>query len=178
MISIFNKYYYNEVVMKNMNKIALLSGVLLLSLMGCSGASGCYCLETSDTLTYYEGKCFQASYRDIVSTAYIINAPTNPEADPAEYKYDIEWNKSLNTSNFTFTGGLKQKRIIEVFWIDKQVLKVTFDGRISDTEATTGYLRANSYSFKALSHRANVTYIYATFAIGDTACLVDKPVQE
>ena len=178
MISIFIKYYYNEGAMKNLRKIALLSGVVLLTLAGCTDELAVHCLETSDTFEYAEGKCFQSSRSDIVETLFLMNLPTNPEADPEAYTYDIEWNKSINTDNFSFTDGLKEKRIIEVFRWSDTILKINFHGRVTDKEATFGYLKVNPSAFKVKSERVKQAYLYAYVAIGDTTALVDKPADK
>ena len=163
--------------MKNIKKIAVFSSIFLFSLTSCASEPKSYCLETSDTFDYYEGKCFQANRNDVVDTVFVMNMPTNPEADPEEYKYDIRWNDSINTEWFSFAGGLKGKRIIEVFKWSDTVLKINFDGRAADKEATSGYVRISPSAYKAYTKEVKNTYLYAYVAIGDSSALVDKPVE-
>lgn len=164
--------------MKNLRKIAILSTVFLFSLVGCSFETKAYCLETSDTFEYYEGKCFQANRNDVVDTVFVMNMPSNPEADPEDYKYDVRWNDVVNTKHFSFTGGLEGKRIIEVFKWSDTVLKINFDGRSADKEATSGYIRISSYAYKSLSKETKGATLYAYVQIGETSGLADKPAQE
>ena len=163
--------------MRNCYKIAILSSVFLFSLTGCQGEDikEARFLETSDTFEYYEGKCYQASRNDIVETAFIFNLPLNPEDDPSEYKYDLTWNKVVNTDHFTFTGGLEGKRVIEVFRWSDSIIKINYDGRSVDKEATSGYIKISPSAFKAHTKRAQSTYLYAYVAVGDEVGLVDKP---
>ena len=161
--------------MKKWYKIVALSTVFAFSLTGCQTETKSYCLETSDTYEYFEGKCYQSNRSDVVETVFVINLPTNPEADPSEYKYDLIWNKSINTDNFTFTSGLTGKRIIEVFRWSDTILKINFDGRAQDQEATYGYLRVSPSAFKATSKRAKGACLYAYVSIGKASSLVEKP---
>ena len=177
MISIFSKYYYNEDAMKKIKKIAALSTVFILSLVGCNNEVKAYCLETSDTFEYYEGKCFQASRNDVVDTIFIMNLPNNPEAEPEQYKYDLEWNKIVNTSHFTFTGGLQGKTIIEAFRVDDVTIKINFDGK-SQNDEPFGYVRVSPSAFKSKSKASQGAYLYAYVAMGETSGLADKPAQE
>ena len=107
-----------------------------------------------------------------------MNLPNNPEADPEEYTYDLTWNNSIHTENFSFTGGLQGKRIIEVFRWSDTVLKINFDGRSTDQEATSGYVRISPSVFKTNKKELKGAYLYAYVAIGDKADLVNKPTKE
>ena len=177
MISIFSKYYYNEDTMRKVQKIAALSTIFLLALAGCTGETKAYCLETSDTFEYYEGKCFQANKNDVVDTIFIMNLPNNPEAEPEQYKYDLKWNATINTDHFTFTGGLKGKKIIEAFRVDDVTIKINFDGK-SQSDETFGYVRVNPLAFESTSKATKDAYLYAYVAVGETSGLVDKPAEE
>ena len=137
--------------MKSLVKIALLSGVMALSLTACSTERKCYCLETSDSTTFVDGKCFQVDgTRDIVETIFI----TNPNGA------DVEFNTIINESHITFTDGLKGKRVQNAMRLNTYSIKVSIFG--------------NS-NFKALSERAREAYLYAYVAIGDSTGLADKP---
>ena len=164
--------------MKRNYKIATLGSVLLLALTGCQTELKAYCLETSDTFEYYEGRCYQACANDIVETVFVHNLPINPEADPEQYKYDLTWNTTINTDHFTFAGGLVGKRVIEVFRWSDTVLKINFDGHVVDQEAQFGYIKISPSAFKAHTSRVRGAYLYAYCAIGPTVDLVKKPSQE
>ena len=164
--------------MKIIKKLVILPSIFLLSLTGCSNELKAYCLETSDTFEYYEGKCFQANKNDVVDTVFVMNNPTNPEADPEEYTYDLRWNNSVNTKWFSLTGGLEGKRIIEVFRWSDTVLKINFDGRSADQEATSGYVRISPSAFKAVNKKISGAYLYAFVTIGESSGLANKPAQE
>ena len=152
--------------MKSLVKIALLSGVMALSLTACGNERKCYCLETSDTPTYVEGKCFQIDgTKDIVETIFI----TNPNGE------DIEFNNIIDESHITFTDGLKGKRVQNAMRMNSYSIKVSVFGKIDDPEATFGYIRIRYSNFKALSERAKEAYLYAYVAIGTSTGLADKP---
>ena len=152
--------------MKSLVKIALLSGVMALSLTACGNERKCYCLETSDTPTYVEGKCFQIDgTKDIVETIFI----TNPNGE------DIEFNNIIDESHITFTDGLKGKRVQNAMRMNSYSIKVSVFGKIDDPEATFGYIRIRYSNFKALSERTKEAYLYAYVAIGNSTGLADKP---
>ena len=163
--------------MRKIKKIAALSTVFLLALVGCNNEIKSYCLETSDTFEYYEGKCFQASKNDVVDTIFLMNLPNNPEAEPEQYKYDLIWNETVNTKHFTFTGGLKGKKIIEAFRVDDVTIKINFDGKV-ETDEPSGYVRVSPSAFKSKSKETQGAYLYAYVAMGETSGLADKPAQE
>ena len=153
--------------MKSLVKIALLSSVLAFSLSACGTERTCYCLETSDTTTYVEGKCFQVDgTRDIVETIFI----TNPNGA------DVEFNTIIDESNITFTDGLKGKRVQNAMRINTYSIKLSIFGKIEDPEATFGYIRIRYSNFKALSERAKNAYLYAYVAIGSSTGMADKPI--
>ena len=152
--------------MKSLVKIALLSGVMALSLTACSTERKCYCLETSDSTTFVDGKCFQVDgTRDIVETIFI----TNPNG------VDVEFNTIINESHITFTDGLKGKRVQNAMRLNTYSIKVSIFGKIDDPEATFGYIKIRYSNFKALSERVKEAYLYAYVAIGDSTGLADKP---
>ena len=152
--------------MKSLVKIALLSSVLAFSLTACGVEKRCYCLETSDTTTYVEGKCFQVDgTRDIVETIFI----TNPNGE------DIEFNTIVDESQISFTDGLKGKRVQNAMRMNSYSIKVSIYGKIEDPEATFGYIRIRYTNFKALSERAKESYLYAYVAIGNATGMADKP---
>ena len=152
--------------MKSLVKIALLSSVIALSITACGKERSCYCLETSDTTTYVEGKCFQIDgTKDIVETIFI----TNPNGE------DLEFNNIIDESQITFTDGLQGKRVQNAMRMSYCSIKVSIYGKIQNPEATFGYIRIRYSNFKALSERAKEAYVYAYVAIGDSTGMVDKP---
>ncbi len=152
--------------MKSLVKIVLLSSVMALSITACGNEKKCYCLETSDTTTFVEGKCFQIDgTRDIVETIFI----TNPNGE------DLEFNNIIDESHITFTDGLKGKRVQNAMRMNSYSIKVSIFGKIDNPEATFGYIRIRYSNFKALSERAKEAYLYAYVAIGDSTGLADKP---
>ena len=153
--------------MKSLVKIALLSGVMALSLTACSTERKCYCLETSDSTTFVDGKCFQVDgTRDIVETIFI----TNPNGA------DVEFNTIINESHITFTDGLKGKVFDSITIVgDGHTLKFEMHGLLRDQEATHGYIRISPQAFKAHTDNSKEAYLYAYFAIGDRTADVDKP---
>ena len=152
--------------MKSLVKIALLSSVVVFSLTACGRERRCYCLETSDTSTYVEGKCFQIDgTKDIVETVFL----TNPNGE------DIEFNTIIDESQVTFTDGLKGKRVQNAMKMSSSCIKVSMYGKIDDPEATFGYIRIRYTNFTALSERAKEAYLYAYIAIGDSTGMTDKP---
>ena len=152
--------------MKSLVKIALLSSVIAFSLTACGKERKCYCLETSYTTTYVEGKCFQIDgTKDIVETIFI----TNPNGE------DIEFNNTIDESQITFTDGLQGKRVQNAMRMSYCSIKVSIYGKIEDPEATFGYIRIRYTNFKALSERAKEAYLYAYVAIGSATGMVDKP---
>ena len=152
--------------MKSLVKIALLTGVMAISLTACGNEKKCYCLETSDTTTFVDGKCFQVDgTKDIVETIFI----TNPNGE------DIEFNNIINESHITFTDGLKGKRVQNAMRMSSYSIKVSIFGKIDDPEATFGYIKIRYSNFKALSERAKEAYLYAYVAIGNSTGMVDKP---
>ena len=152
--------------MKSLVKIALLSSVIAFSLTACGNERRCYCLETSDTTTYVEGKCFQVDgTKDIVETIFI----TNPNGE------DIEFNNIINESHITFTDGLKGKRVQNAMRMSSNSIKVSIFGLLDNPEATFGYIKIRYTNFRALSERAKEAYLYAYVAIGNSTGMADKP---
>ena len=152
--------------MKCLNKAALLFASLGLLLTSCVQEPSCYCLETSDTVTYVEGKCFQSDgTKDIVETIFL----TNPNGE------DVEFNNIIDESQITFTDGLKGKRVQNAMMMSSSCIKVSIFGKIQDPNATFGYIRIRYTNFKALSERAKEAYLYAYVAIGDSTGMTDKP---
>ena len=152
--------------MKSLVKIALLSSVIALSLTACGRERRCYCLETSDSTTFVEGKCYQVDgTRDIVETIFI----SNPNGQ------DIEFNEYINETHVTFTDGLKGKLVQNAMRMSSSSIKLSIYGKIQDPEATFGYIKIRYTNFKALSERAREAYLYAYVAIGSSSGLADKP---
>ena len=152
--------------MKKLVKIALFTSVIAFSLSACGEEKRCYCLETSDTVTYVEGKCFQIDgTKDIVETIFL----TNPNGE------DVEFNNIIDESQITFTDGLKGKRVQNAMMMSSSCIKVSIFGKIQDPKATFGYIRIRYTNFKALSERAKEAYLYAYVAIGDSTSMIDKP---
>ena len=166
MICIFEKYTIIESDMKSLIKIALLSSVIALSLTACGNEKRCYCLETSDSSTYTEGKCCQINGAlDIVETIFIFNP------DGA----DLEFNNTINESHITFTDGLVGKRVHNAMKMSSSSIKVSIFGKIDNPDATFGYIKIRYTNYKALTERVREAYLYAYVAIGDSTGLVDKP---
>ena len=152
--------------MKSLVKIALLSSVIAFSLTACGNERRCYCLETSDTTTYVEGKCFQVDgTKDIVETIFI----TNPNGE------DIEFNNIINESHITFTDGLVGKRVQNAMRMSSNSIKVSIFGLLDNPDAAFGYIKIRYTNFKALSERAKEAYLYAYVAIGNSTGMADKP---
>lgn len=138
--------------------------------------NGVACLETSTTVDYEAGKCFQTTRKNVVETIYLIGIPNNPEADPSEYEYDFTWNYELQNSYFDFVGGLKGKKLISVLKITDYVLKLNINGMCEDLDATYGYIRAFRFAFTATSDKLYDKSMLAYIAIGETSSvMVDKP---
>ena len=133
------------------------------------------CLDTSDSLTYNEGMCYQASRLNVVESVFVINRPINPEDAPENYQYDITWDETIRIDNFSLVDGLAGKHIMTILRMNDHILKVTFDGASTDKNATYGYLRILPNAFKAHSERATDSVLYAYIAIGDAKGLAEKP---
>ena len=157
--------------MKSLNKIALLSNVVLLALSACSFERRVYCVETSDGLEIAQGKCYQASKQDVVDTIFIIN----PQDENGNY--DLVWNDSINTANYSFTDGLKGKKVIDLLKISDNTIKINIDGRVENQDATFGYIRITHNAFKAVSNSAIGASIYAYVALGEKSGMTDKPAE-
>ena len=161
--------------MKSMKIIALLSSVFVLSLTSCDLHKTCLCLETSTGEKYVEGMCCQVRRTDEIDTVYLINRPTNPEADPSEYIYDITWTAIVKNDSVTFTDGLKGKRIERVYRISDTVILVDMYANITNQEATFGYIKISPDAFDAHTERVKNAYLKAYVAIGDKNEMVSKP---
>ena len=156
-------------------KLFLLFASSALSLSSCSLEKRCECLETSDSLNYQAGLCYQANRSNVVESVFVINTPINPDDDPANYKYDITWSESVRLDNFSLVDGLAGKQIMTIMRLSDVVLKITFDGASSDKEATHGYIRILPNAFTAHSERATDSVLYAYVALGDSKGMVAKP---
>lgn len=161
--------------MKILKKSVLLLGAALLSLCSCSLEKRCECLETSDSLEYTSGMCYQASRINVVESVFLINNPVNPDDGPENYQYDITWSEIVVLDNFSCVEGLKGKHIMSILRLSSHVIKVTFDGAVSDKSATYGYIRILPNAFTGHTERAIDSVIYAYVAIGDSSGLVQKP---
>ena len=160
--------------MKTLKTTLLLLGIIGLSLTACDLDKEVNVLSTSDSITYVEGMCYQASRSNIVESVFLINAPINPDDDPANYKYDLIWNDVIRRDNFRFVEGLEGKSIMSLLKINDHTMKITFDGAVNDSNATFGYIRVSPSAFSALSERATDRNLYAYIALGETSSLVDK----
>ena len=162
--------------MKNFIKTAILFISIPLSLTACSDLKEhVYCVETSDSLDYKQGECYQVNRKDVIETVYLISVPTNPEADPEDYEYDFTWNQEQKNSYFVFTDGLVGKKMIGVLLIDEYTLKINFCGMSREPEATHGFIKIFHYAYKSYTKRMQDTLLYAYFAIGDTSGMAVKP---
>ena len=161
--------------MKSMKKIALLSSIFALSLTSCDFHKTSYCLETSTGEKYVQGMCCQIRRTEEIDTVYLINLPTNPEADPSEYIYDITWVSMVRNDSVTFVGGLKGKRVERVYRISDTVLLIDMYAKVNNQEATFGYIQISSEAFHAHTDRVKNAYLKAYVAIGDTCEMVSKP---
>ena len=161
--------------MKMVKKAFLLLATAGLILCSCNLEKRCECLETSDYLTYYEGRCYQASRSKVVESVYIMNRPINPDDSPENYQYDITWSEIVRVDNFSFVDGLSGKHVMSVLRISDVTLKVTFDGAPADAEATYGYMRILPSAFTGHTERAIDSVLYAYIALGDASGLVAKP---
>ena len=161
--------------MKSIKKIALLSSIFALSLTSCELQKTCLCLETSSTEKVSEGMCSQVRRSEEVDTVYLINTPTNPEADLSEYTYDITWSSVVSNDHVSFTNGLKGKRIHRVFRISDTVILVDMYGKTDDPEATFGYIKISPDAFEAHTNRAKNAFLKAYVSISDNPGMVEKP---
>ena len=163
--------------MKNVYKITLFLASIPLVLSACEGIEKkAYFLETSTTFEYIDGKCYQASFDDVLEVIYVINTPINPEADPSEYQFDITFSETINDNYLSLVGGLSGKRIDSVFIIDHNILKVNISNVCQNDKETYGYIKINPRAFVANSKRAEDTFLYAYVAIGESGgVLANKP---
>ena len=161
--------------MKLLKKSLFLLGILGLSLTSCISEKRCECLETSEGIEYNSSVCYHANYLDVVESFYVSNPPINPDAGEGNYQYDLEWDSIIRLDFFKFVDGLAGKHIITVFKISDTVIKVTFDGNLSNPDATFGYLRISPSAFKGLTERATDAFLYAYISIGPVSGNVAKP---
>ena len=163
--------------MKNIVKASLLLAAIPLALSACSDLGDrLVILETSNTIEYVQGKCFQLSYKQCVETLYIFSVPNNPEADPSEYTYDFTWKDEQKNSYFDFIDGLSGKSLISILKVSNYCLKLNVKGSCDDVTATYGYIKVFRYAYDSLSEKVKDIPIYAYVAIGEQASqMVDKP---
>ena len=163
--------------MKVLLKASLLLASIPLVLSSCTNLDNrIVYLETSNTVNYVEGKCFQATYKNVVETIYLMALPNNPEADPTEYTYDITWNMELKNSYFDFQDGLKGKSLISVLRLGDGLLKLNIAGMCESPNSKYGYIKVFRYAFTANTKKLQDTSIFAYVAIGEQSSLmVDKP---
>ena len=164
--------------MKKFIKTSLLLACIPFALAACEDfEKKSFCMETSTTIEYVEGKCYQASYKDILETIYVINLPINPEADPSEYQYDITFVSEVKNTYLTLTDGLEGKKIDSVFRLGDNIIKVNIQNVSQNEEATYGYIKISDRAFVAHTDRVKNANLYAYVAIGEKSnILVDKPV--
>ena len=161
--------------MKSLRKIALLSSVFILSLTSCDLVKKSYCLASSNDDKFHDGMCHQVSRSEIVESFYIINPPSNPEADPEDYIYDITWVELVKNTSIKLTGGLDGKRLDRVFRISDHVIRLDVYGKTNDQDATFGYVRISNSAFTAHTNETKNATLLAYVAIGDSSQLVNKP---
>ena len=162
--------------MNLVKKAFLLIGTTLFTLCSCSLEKRCECLETSTDRDSVAGMCYQANRFNVVESVYLINNPINPDDEPENYQYDITWSDTIRLDNFSFVGGLAGKSIMTILRLNESIIKVTFDGSVTDKNATSGYIRILPTAFTAHSERARDSVLYAYIAIGDTGgTMVAKP---
>ena len=179
MISIFDKYSYNEVAMKNLKKLALLFGVGLMSLTACANEKRFYYLETSDSSEYQEGECYQVSKNDVIDAIYLISVPSGEVDKNGEPISDIVWNREFRLSYFYLTDGLKGKSIISIKRHTDYALKINIDCAVNDVTSTFGYVKVSHYAFTTKSQRAKgVSSLYAYVAIGSESGRTNKPAEQ
>lgn len=161
-----------------MNKIksSLLLMVVSLALVSCNNEISCKdALETSNTMEIKEGYQYQASYRDIVESVFVINPPLNPEAEnPEDYVYDLSWKISQNLSWYTFGGGLEGKQVLSINRLSDNILTLYLNRPCEDNKATSGYIKIAPNAFISRSGRTRGAYLYAYVAIGNLPGLVLK----
>ena len=163
--------------MKKIMKVSLLLASVSLVLSACETLEKkAFILETSNIAEYVDGMCYQASYKDVVDTVYVICLPINPEANPSDYQYDVTFVDDISNTYVTLTDGLIEKRVNSVFKLGDNMLKVNIN-KACNEEATFGYIRINKRAFKANTERANEANLYAYVAIGkEGKSLAEKPV--
>lgn len=159
--------------MKTLKRILSL-GLIACSLVACDFEKRCECLLSSDSLEFDENMCYQASRSNVVESVYISNPPINPDDPESDYKYDIIWNDIIVLDYFKFTGGLTGKDVNSIFKVNDQILKITFDGAISDENATGGYLKISPTAFRGLTERSVDAFLYTYIAIGENSNFVRK----
>ena len=164
--------------MKSLLKTTLLLAVVPFALSACTDKvdSGLVCVETSNTLDYVDGKCFQSTYKNVVETIYLIILPNNPEANPADYTYDFTWNNELKNNYFDFVEGLKGKSLISVLKLGDNILKLNINNACENSDVTFGYIKVFRYAFTPYVKKLENTSLYAYVAIGEeSGTMVDKP---
>ena len=149
-----------------------------------------FCLETSDTAQYIDGKCYQISREheietkdeqgnvinreDIVEKFYLINKPINPKDKESEWQYDIKWKETLSVSDFSFVEGLEGKIINKLERVSDHTVYLEVFKALSDKKETSGYVRVKESAFDALTETAKDKRLYAYVAIGDESGMVNK----
>ena len=149
-----------------------------------------FCLETSDTAQYVDGKCYQISKEneikkydeqgnvigteDKVEKFYLINKPINPEASENEWQYDIKWKENLSVSDFTFVEGLGGKIISKLERVSDNVVYLEIFKALTDKNETSGYVRVKETAFDALTETAKDKRLYAYVSIGEESGMINK----
>lgn len=163
--------------MKKFTKASLLLATIALTLTSCEEyKKKAYCVETSTTVDYVSGKCFQISVYDVLEVFYIITNPINPEANPEDYEYKFTWNLDLKNAYFEFVDGLEGKNIVSAFKVSDNIIKINVKGRCKNYKATSGNLMIYRYAFTSNSDETKDASLYAYLSAGETGSfLVDKP---
>jgi len=162
--------------MKNIKKLPLFLSIVPMLLTSCVNQKKSFCLETCDVPDYVQGKCYQASRKDIVESIHLIALPLNPEKeDNEEYQYPITWNSIINTEYFSLTHGLEGKKVLSVLKLGENVIKVNVSGASTNTEESYGYIKIHFRAFKSYVEETKEAYLYAYVAMGENPEMVDKP---
>lgn len=162
--------------MKLNKKSILFLATIPLLLTACNFEKKCFCLETSNSLNFQDGYCYQLSKQDILETIFVSCLPSKSENDTNENYYEITWKKNYSFESFSFTGGLKGKQVKSIVRIeDSNTLRINVSGACLDQEATSGYLRISGDAFDSHSEKSQGSVLYAYFAIGEKSDIVVKP---
>ena len=171
----FNKFsniVYNRERMKKTKNSLLLLTLASLLLVSCDTEKRAFCLDTSSTIDYVEGKCAVVSSKDINQSIYVYCNQKNEKGD----NFVMTWSDILSPAYFSFTGGLEGKKVDAAVFVSNNTLKVDFHGLCKDQEATSGYLKVQAIAFKSHTEETKDANLYAYLVIGSKLGDVDKPI--